>query len=94
MSQHDRKGIKKYIEVDLKRYIDPDTVRELQNAYYSQKASKYMQAIFRDLINRVKEKEEEIEELQEQVEDLESALKRQHRHVIKANESMENPERI
>ena len=81
-----------YIQVDLKRYINPDTIIELQKSQYSQKASKYMQTIFKDLINTVREKESEIQELNERLNTLESALKRQQRHVMSRNEAMANHE--
>ena len=79
--------MKKYIQRELRRYVDNDIIRELERAQYSQKADRSMQAILTELIRRLDTIESESSEKDERIKTLSEALTRQQRAIMQRNES-------
>ena len=79
--------MRKYIQRDLRKYVDYEIIRELEKCQYSQRADRSLQSIFTELIRRLDELESESSEKDSRLKALSEALTKQQRVIIRRNEA-------
>lgn len=79
--------MKKYVQSELRRYLDDSIIQELKKCQYSQKAERSMQSALIELIRRLDSLETETSEKNDQIKTLSEALIKQQKEVLRRNEA-------
>ena len=79
--------MRKYVQSELRRYLDDSIIQELKKCQYSQNAERSMQSALIELIRRLDELESETSEKNDQIKTLSEALIKQQKEVLRRNEA-------
>jgi predicted transcriptional regulator len=84
--------MRKYVELELKDYIDPRLIIKFNQTQRSNNTDKYLNQIFTELTSILNNEKEEKRTLKDKVNTLEEALNRQQRLILKNNENKNRKE--